>query len=99
MNKPEEDYANKDLIVYSNHELSFIVKKYAGEADTMAWIDKAKGKIEFPELGKEYEEKEQDGDGCVAYLDDDSDSEVEHLSSGDDESDKSSDDDEDSSDD
>ena len=60
-NKLEEDNASKDLIVIINHKLGSMVKKYAGEVGTMAWIDKAKDKIECSKLGKEYEEKEQDG--------------------------------------
>ena len=95
----DEDNASKDLIVYSNHKLGSIVEIYAGEGGTMEWIDKAKDKTECSKLGKEYEEKEQDGQGGVVYLDDDSDSEVEPLGSGDDEGDNSSNEDDGSSDD
>ena len=98
MNEPEEDNASKDLIVYSNHELGSIVEKYAGEAGIMAWIDEANDKTEFPELDENYKEKEQDGEGGATYLDDSSDSEVEPLSYGDDESDSSSNDAEESDD-
>ena len=98
MNKLEEDNTSKDLVVYSNYELGYIVKKYDGEVGITAWIDKANDKAEFPELDEDYEEKEKDGEGDVAYLDDGSDSEVEPLSSGDDKSNKSSDDAEDSGD-
>ena len=31
----------------------------------MAWIDEANNKSEFPELDENYEEKEQDGQGCL----------------------------------
>ncbi len=89
MNKLEEDNTSKDLVVYSNYELGYIVKKYDGEVGITAWIDKANDKAEFLELDWDYEEEEKDGEGGVAYFVDDSNGEIEPSNSEDDESDKS----------
>ena len=41
MNKWKEDNVSKELVLYSDYELGSLVKKYAGEAGMMAWIDEA----------------------------------------------------------
>ncbi len=85
----EQDNTSKELVVYSDSKLGFLVETYAGEAGIMTWIHEANNKLNFPELDKDYEEKEQDGQGHVAYFDADSNSEVESLSSEEYEGDKS----------